>query len=233
VPQRTGVPRGGVTAAVPPPGETGGLPPVPAGPRFGPARDRVAPRNPTATRSPTAIPDPTATRSPAARDHVPPTVDHPRPLPAPRPAPPPPPTGVEPGPGPEPETTPTRRPRRRAGWTAGTVVLVGAAAAAAVALVPLPWSGPTGAAAPTIVLDPPVQDGDTVRLTWTGPDDLDYSVTHGPGGTEQQTALVGRSRTTTLPLSPGAPHCFQVLGSDARAIHPSNVQPLNGAYCGG
>jgi hypothetical protein len=101
---------------------------------------------------------------------------------------------------------------------------------------PTSSSAPPGqvAADARIELARPVDNGDTVELTWTteDPGPLDYAVLIGQPGAAPAVELVGRVTSYAVPVESGTQYCFQVQGSNqAGSVSESNVQPVRDAVC--
>jgi hypothetical protein len=117
---------------------------------------------------------------------------------------------------------------------AGVLVAAGAAALVAVNKDGDQNDGANSVAGavPTTVTLQPVEDrGSTVRLTWTGPADLDYAVAVAPEGGTVAPALAGRVSAATVAVDPVGRYCAQVSATNGGTIVSSNVQPVRGANC--
>ncbi|WP_433046492.1 protein kinase domain-containing protein [Dactylosporangium sp. CS-033363] len=95
-------------------------------------------------------------------------------------------------------------------------------------------AAPTGPAtgAGVIELAEPVDNGETVTLTWTGPANLTYAVAVAEAGAASpQRKLVGQATTYQAPVKAGVQYCFQVLGTGGRTASTSAVKGIRGAVC--
>jgi serine/threonine protein kinase len=99
--------------------------------------------------------------------------------------------------------------------------------------VPPPATTPTGTPArPTITLNPPVDNGTSVVLTWSYPKPLTYAVVVAEQGAEEpQTTFVGTRTTFTVKVTGGLKYCFLIQGSDGSTLVPSARVPIRGATC--
>ncbi|WP_433205832.1 serine/threonine-protein kinase [Dactylosporangium sp. CS-047395] len=95
-------------------------------------------------------------------------------------------------------------------------------------------TAPTGpaTAAGVIELAEPVDNGETVTLTWTGPANLTYAVAVAEAGAASpQRKLVGQATTYQAPVKAGVQYCFQILGTGGRTASTSAVKGIRGAVC--
>jgi len=91
---------------------------------------------------------------------------------------------------------------------------------------------PEPPAAPAIKLNPPVDKGTSVVLTWSYPKKLTYAVVVAEQGAERpQTTLRGNLTTMTVQVSAGLKYCFLVQGTDGAAKFKSAPMPIRGATC--
>lgn len=126
-------------------------------------------------------------------------------------------------------------PRASRGWLFGLLTVVVLAVAGGV----LWWfatgagtvsNAPAGTGAASVTLAPVRDDGDRVRLAWTGPE-LDYAIEVTPEGRPSTTVLAGRVDTATVAVEPGVRYCFRVRGTEGGTLVASNAQPVRGAGC--
>lgn len=102
---------------------------------------------------------------------------------------------------------------------------------------PSPAATPSSAtperpAAPDIKLNPPVDKGTSVVLTWSYPKKLTYAVVVAEQGAETpQTTYRGNLTTMTVQVSAGLKYCFLVQGTDGAAKFKSAPMPIRGATC--
>ncbi|GGM70449.1 hypothetical protein GCM10011609_02660 [Lentzea pudingi] len=84
----------------------------------------------------------------------------------------------------------------------------------------------------TITLAPPVDEGESVRLRWTGPAGLDYAVVVAKEGeSEPKTTLVARDTSYTAEIDPQARYCFSIQGTDGQQTVESDPIGVRGASC--
>jgi serine/threonine protein kinase len=83
----------------------------------------------------------------------------------------------------------------------------------------------------TLVLDPPADQGDHVELTWQADGELDFAVVVAGEGIQTMTLVAHRQHTLRVPVDPGRRYCFQVRGTDSRAVYTSEPVPVRGARC--
>ena len=107
-----------------------------------------------------------------------------------------------------------------------------------VAAPPPAVSTPTPTPAPpkpaTIKLNPPVDKGTSVVLTWSGPPRLTYAVIVAEQGAKQpQTTLRGTMTSLTVQVSSGLKYCFLVQGTDGVDKFESAPRSIRGATCSG
>ena len=83
-----------------------------------------------------------------------------------------------------------------------------------------------------VVLDPPVDMTDKVRLNWTANRVLDYGVVVAvQGGKEARVTPVGRVLTTVVDVVPGRRYCFQIQATEGDGVYTSEPVSLRGATC--
>jgi eukaryotic-like serine/threonine-protein kinase len=93
---------------------------------------------------------------------------------------------------------------------------------------------PTPPKQATIKLNPPVDKGTSVVLTWSGPPRVTYAVIVAEQGAKQpQTTLRGTMTSLTVQVSSGLKYCFQVQGTDGVERFDSEPRPIRGATCSG
>ncbi|MGW6197207.1 serine/threonine protein kinase [Kribbella sp. NPDC055110] len=93
---------------------------------------------------------------------------------------------------------------------------------------------PTPAKQATIKLNPPVDKGTSVVLTWSYPRELTYAVIVAEQGAKQpQTTLRGKQTTLTVQVSSGLKYCFLVQGTDGVDKFESEPRAIRGATCSG
>jgi hypothetical protein len=115
------------------------------------------------------------------------------------------------------------------GATAAVVVLDGDDPAAAPSTA---VSGPpVAASAPQVVLAEPVDRTGSVELTWRSDAELQYAVIIGEQGRAPRTELVRSRTSTSVPVTPGAPYCFQIQATAGGPVFTSNVRSIRGAVC--
>jgi hypothetical protein len=86
----------------------------------------------------------------------------------------------------------------------------------------------------TIKLNPPVDKGTSVVLTWSGPPRLTYAVIVAEQGAKQpQTTLRGTMTSLTVQVSSGLKYCFLVQGTDGVDKFESEPRAIRGATCSG
>ena len=91
---------------------------------------------------------------------------------------------------------------------------------------------PTPPKQATIKLNPPVDKGTSVVLTWSYPRKLTYAVIVAEQGAKQpQTTLRGTMTTLTVQVSSGLKYCFLVQGTDGVDQYESARIPIRGATC--
>jgi serine/threonine protein kinase len=96
---------------------------------------------------------------------------------------------------------------------------------------------PTGTPSPapkpaTIKLNPPVDKGTSVVLTWSYPRTLTYAVIVAEQGAKQpQTTIQGKKTTLTVQVSSSLKYCFLVQGTDGVEKYESARIPIRGATC--
>jgi serine/threonine protein kinase len=154
------------------------------------------------------------------------------------------------------ETKPAKAVKKKAKPPAGKShkpLLIGAGAAVAlVAVVPVVFrpghddqatpppivSTPTTSPTPvspksgTIKLNPPVDKGTSVVLTWSYPRALTYYVfVAEQGGKRAQPTFKGPATSVTVQVSSGLKYCFQVQGTDGVNTFESVPVPIRGATC--
>lgn len=95
---------------------------------------------------------------------------------------------------------------------------------------PSPSVAPKQAA---IKLDPPVDKGTSVVLTWSYPKALTYAVVVAEqGGKQPQTTPRGNLTSLTVQVSSGLKYCFLIQGTDGVGVFESAPTPIRGATCG-
>jgi eukaryotic-like serine/threonine-protein kinase len=81
-------------------------------------------------------------------------------------------------------------------------------------------------------LDPPVDKGNSVILTWHSDVDLEYAVVIAGESMETKVVRTGRKATTKLPIDKGRRYCFQVQGTDGMDTYQTQPMPIRRAVCG-
>lgn len=100
--------------------------------------------------------------------------------------------------------------------------------------VSTPTPTPTAPKPATIKLNPPVDKGTSVVLTWSGPPRLTYAVIVAEQGAKQpQTTLRGTMTSLTVQVSSGLKYCFLVQGTDGVEKYQSASRAIRGATCSG
>ncbi|UJW32950.1 protein kinase [Saccharothrix sp. AJ9571] len=105
------------------------------------------------------------------------------------------------------------------------------AAASGGAAVPLAPLVPTPPKPLELTLAEPEDLGDTVRLTWTSPEVLDFVVVVAPAGQRNNSIYVERKRTFDVTVSPGLQYCFAVQGTNGAQTIETPPKPIRGATC--
>lgn len=82
-----------------------------------------------------------------------------------------------------------------------------------------------------IALAPPVDNGTTVQLSWTGPAGFDFAVAVAEEGRSAEVKLAGKGETLSVPVTVGKRYCFQVLGTDGARTASSDFVGIRGARC--
>ncbi|OLR95126.1 hypothetical protein [Actinokineospora bangkokensis] len=93
---------------------------------------------------------------------------------------------------------------------------------------------PTAGAAPAgglIELDPPVDRGGRIELSWRSDKQLDYAVILAAEGQEATGEVVGRVTSATVEVDPTLRYCVLVQGTDAARTYESRAIGLRGATC--
>lgn len=96
---------------------------------------------------------------------------------------------------------------------------------------PLPPLVPTPSKPPQLTLDEPVDNGDTVKLTWSSPEVLDFAVVVAPAGQPNRTIYAERKHTFDVPVTPGLQYCFAVQGTNGPQVVETPPRPIRGATC--
>lgn len=98
---------------------------------------------------------------------------------------------------------------------------------------PTPQGSPSSDAMPKVdlVLEPPVDQGDYVRLTWRGDAELYFAVIVAGEGIETKPEFAHRDRTMRVPVDPGRRYCFQIQASDGSHLYTTDPVPIRGARC--
>jgi serine/threonine protein kinase len=159
-----------------------------------------------------------------------------------------------PKPKPKPKVHKKKLPKE-AGKSRKPLLIVAGAAVALVAVVPVvfhpggdnsadqvparpvtvgtPSPGPSATSAPpTIKLNPPVDRGTSVVLSWSYPKQLTYAVVVAEqGGKVPQTTVRGSLTSLTVQVSTGLKYCFLIQGTDGAQDYESARIPIRGATC--
>jgi serine/threonine protein kinase len=101
------------------------------------------------------------------------------------------------------------------------------------AAVSTPSPAPASPKQATIKLNPPVDKGTSVVLTWSYPKPLTYAVIVAEqGGKRAQPTIVGTRTSLTVQVSSGLKYCFLVQGADGSAPPLESAPvPIRGATC--
>jgi serine/threonine protein kinase len=98
--------------------------------------------------------------------------------------------------------------------------------------VSTPSSTPARSKQVTIKLNPPVDKGTSVDLSWSAPRALRYAVVVAEQGAKQpQVTYLGRTTRLTVQISTGLKYCFQIQGEEGGALFESAPMPIRGATC--
>lgn len=84
---------------------------------------------------------------------------------------------------------------------------------------------------PDFVLDPPVDKGNSVVLTWHSDADLEYAVVIAGESVETKVVRVGHKATTRVQVDKGRRYCFQVQGTDGMDMYQTDPEPIRRAVC--
>jgi hypothetical protein len=82
-----------------------------------------------------------------------------------------------------------------------------------------------------LVLEPPVETGDAVELTWHSDADLEYAVVVAGESLPTRVTMVGPQRTVLVPVEPDRRYCFLVQGTDGVHVYQTPPRPIRGAVC--
>ncbi|MGZ0149067.1 serine/threonine protein kinase [Kribbella sp. WER1] len=83
-----------------------------------------------------------------------------------------------------------------------------------------------------IKLNPPVDNGTSVVLTWSYPKTLTYAVIVAEQGVaESRTTPRGHLTSMTVQVSSGLKYCFLIQGTDGSQVFESAPTPIRGATC--
>ncbi|MFD9965435.1 serine/threonine protein kinase [Amycolatopsis sp. NPDC058986] len=94
-----------------------------------------------------------------------------------------------------------------------------------------PASPPASAADEVVVLDPPLDRGADVVLSWRTSRLMDYGVVVAPEGEHNHVVLAQRNRSITVPVDPKRRYCFQIQATEGGAVYTSNAVAVRGAVC--
>ncbi|QFU93245.1 protein kinase [Amycolatopsis sp. YIM 10] len=95
----------------------------------------------------------------------------------------------------------------------------------------LPPLVPTPSKEPQLTLDEPVDLGDTVKLTWSSPEVLDFAVVIAPADQPNRTVYAERKHTLEVPVSRDLPYCFAIQGTNGAQTVETPPRPIRGATC--
>jgi serine/threonine protein kinase len=99
-------------------------------------------------------------------------------------------------------------------------------------VVSTPSPAPTSPEQPTIKLNPPVDKGTSVDLSWSASRVLRYAVVVAEQGSKKpKVTYLGRATRLTVQVSSGLKYCFQIQGEEAGALFESAPVPIRGASC--
>lgn len=98
---------------------------------------------------------------------------------------------------------------------------------------PTPQGSPSSDAVPKVdlVLDPPVDQGDYVQLTWRADAELHFAVIVAGERIGTKAEFAHRDRTMRVPVDPARGYCFQIQASDGSHIYTTDPVPIRGARC--
>ena len=104
-------------------------------------------------------------------------------------------------------------------------------------VAPAPVQAPQGSPSPdampkvNLVLDPPVDQGNYVQLTWRADAELDFAVIVAGERIETMVLFAHRDRTKRVQVDPARRYCFQIRASDGPHIYTTDPVPIRGARC--
>ncbi len=136
-----------------------------------------------------------------------------------------------------------RKSSGRLGLVIAVPVMIAVVVAVAVLLLrdePAPLSPPAEPPAPvspsapsvTLALDPPVDQGSVVELTWHAEGaQLRFAVVVAAEGAQATTRFTGQERTLREPVTPGVKYCFLVQATDGVHTFQSASRAIRGATC--
>ncbi|HEY2700295.1 MAG TPA: hypothetical protein VGJ45_32880 [Pseudonocardiaceae bacterium] len=134
------------------------------------------------------------------------------------------PSGEEPAP-------PVRRPIARFAGAATALALL-VAVPVLLTQQPAVSSQPASTRTIELALDPPVDQGPAVELTWRGPPDLQYAIVVAGLAQSAQVIFVSPHRTDLLvPLDPARQYCFQLQATDGANVYQTAPRGIRGATC--
>ncbi|MFC4086205.1 serine/threonine protein kinase [Amycolatopsis samaneae] len=82
-----------------------------------------------------------------------------------------------------------------------------------------------------IVVDPPIDRGNDIVLTWRTPRPMESGVVIATEGQGTRTQLVLRATTLTVPVDPKLRYCFEVQATEGGQVYHSSRIPVRGAQC--
>jgi serine/threonine protein kinase len=81
-------------------------------------------------------------------------------------------------------------------------------------------------------LDPPVDKGSSVVLTWHSDVELEYAVVIAGESIETKVVRVGHKASMKVPIDKGRRYCFLVQGTDGMDMYQTQPMPIRRAVCG-